>query len=176
MTPRKRKLYATLLGLGVIAVASDRLFVLPDEASAERPPQGAVTPPPAGAVVEPAAAPVSAAPKIAPRVTIANRLDQIAERAGLDPDNVRNAFRPPAGWLETDTGPARPEKSPAERFREVHRLNAVMAGGREGYVIIDGRTLYIGQELDGFALVSVRERSAVLVSDRERIELKLPER
>ena len=183
MTPRKRNLYIAVLGLGLIAVAADQLFVLPDEASAGRP-SGPITvtlavPATTGAV----AAPIELAldtgatdPLAAARVAIADRLDQVAQREGVDPTNVRDAFALPAAWLQRDTGPTRPTRSSAEQFREAHRLNAVMASGRDSSVIIDGRTLYIGQALDGFTLVVVRARSAVLVSKRETVELTLPER
>ena len=186
MTPRKRNLYIAVLGLGLIAVAADQLFVLPDEASAGRP-SGPITVTPAvPATTGAVAAPVELAldtgatdPLAAARVAIADRLDKVAQREGVDPTNVRDAFAPPAAWLQRDTGPTGPTgptRSSAEQFREAHRLNAVMASGRDSSVIIDGRTLYIGQELDGFTLVVVRARSAVLVSKRETVELTLPER
>ena len=107
------------------------------------------------------------------RMLIADRLAEVAEQDRLDPTDVRDAFRTPAVWFSRESGTANPVKSPGERFREIHRLNAVLAAGREGHVIIDGRRLLIGQELDGFTLISVGERTAVLVSEQEGVKLQL---
>ncbi len=178
MSPRKRNAYMIVVGLGVAAVAVDRLFLLPpEEASGEPapPPPVTSTPPPAAATATPVPAETTTAPSpVAARVAIADRLEAIALREKLDPARVEDAFEPPSAWLMADAGPANPVTSTAQRFRESHNLNAVMATGRDGYAIIDGRTLYIGQEMDGFTLVEVHKRTAVLVSGRERVELSLP--
>ena len=53
-------------------------------------------------------------------------------------------------------------------------LTAVMAGAN-GYAIINGEGMVIGDVLDGYTLVSVGRRLVVLEQDGHRIELTLAE-
>jgi hypothetical protein len=46
-----------------------------------------------------------------------------------------------------------------------------MAGTASGFALIDGRTLFVGQSLDGFTLVEVAERSATFEADGARTVL-----
>lgn len=52
-------------------------------------------------------------------------------------------------------------------------LRAVMAGGARPLVNLGGTILGIGDSVDGFRLVEVRERSAVFSRDGNRLELPL---
>ena len=167
MSPRKRSVYVALLGLGLAAVAVDRLFLLPEKASADPSPEPSPEPSPA----EPAEPGVPAASVEPTRVTIADRLDEVAK--GLDPADIRDAFELPSAWRSPERGPE-PGRYASERFLEAHALTGVMAAEKGGYAIIGGRMIFIGTEIDGFTLVSVGERSAVLVSGPERIVLTLP--
>ena len=169
---RKQKTYGAVLLLGLAAVGIDRVFILPGRASADRPPSEryAVT-----RTAPPAPGPAAAAASPAQRSTIADLLDEIAAARGLDLTAVPDAFAPPAAWRGEEGTPPPALPDAAERFRRAHTLNAVMASGENGYVIIDGRTLFIGQELDGFVLISVGVRSAVLTSGRVRVVLTLPD-
>jgi hypothetical protein len=173
----KHKIAGGLCVLGLVAVGVDRVFILPDAATAVRVPSEHY------AVVERTSSP-DGAPEVAPvgsistaRAAIADRLDGVARQRGLDLDRVPNAFAPPKSWLveevQRNTASSRVT---AEMFEAKHVLTGVMAAGDRGYAIIDGRTLFIGQRLDGFELVSVSERSAVLDSDGERIELMLSDK
>ncbi len=114
----------------------------------------------------------------APRqVAIARKLEQIAEQRGLDPTGVIDAFRPSPMWLQLREVPVDDVQAEllVERFRKAHTLAAVMGSGEKGWAIVDGRTLFIGQVLDGFTLVSVGRRSAVLESGDVRVLLTLPD-
>ena len=168
---RKRKIYLTILAVGLIALGIDRVVLLPSRTEA-RP--VTTTPPP-----DPPVAPVPDIPKAnttnvaAPaRVTIADRLDALAKAHGYDPTSLPNAFEPSSAWSEVE---AAPRVSTASRFLQEHTLNAVMAGEGDGYAIINGKSLFIGHVIDGFMLVEVRQRSAVLESQGTRVELALPE-
>jgi hypothetical protein len=172
----KHKIAGALCVLGLIAVAVDRVFILPDQAAADRPPSEHY------AVVK-RSSPSDETPEVAPvgsistaRAAIADRLERVAERHAFDLDRVPNAFAPPKSWIvETVRKGAGSSRVTAEMFEATHVLTGVMAAGDGGYAIIDGRTLFIGQTLDGFELISVSQRSAVLESDGERTELLLPE-
>ncbi|MGP1677354.1 MAG: hypothetical protein ACTS6J_09375 [Burkholderiales bacterium] len=52
-------------------------------------------------------------------------------------------------------------------------LRAVMTGGARPLVNLGGTILGIGDNVDGFRLVEVRERSAVFARDGNRVELPL---
>jgi hypothetical protein len=172
----KHKIAGGLCVLGLIAVGVDRLFILPDAATAVRLPSEHY------AVVEPSASP-DETPEAVPvgsistaRAAIADRLDKVAQQRGFNLDRVPNAFVPPKSWLVEEVRKGTPSsRVTAEMFEAGHVLTGVMAAGDGGYAIIDGRTLFIGQKLDGFELISVSERSAVLDSDGERTELMLSE-
>jgi hypothetical protein len=174
---RKRKIYLTILAVGLVALGIDRLVLLPARSEARPAPTA-----PASAATPAADVPVAPAPETPPvdsaslaapaRITIADRLDRLAEARGYDLTGLPNAFAPSSTWFDVD---AAPRVSTASRFRQEHTLNAVMAGDGDGYAIINGKSLFIGHVIDGFMLVEVRERSAVLESQGTRVELALPE-
>ncbi len=173
----KQKVYASVLGLGVTALIVDRVVLLPRESAAQsaEPVEPAValsTP-----VVEAARELVSASVLSASTVTIADELDRVAATRGFDLVRIPDAFQPSSSWLtgQMETEAPAPDRSAAERFKQEHTLTAVMATGSKGYAIVDGKFLLIGQEMDGFTLVAVGNRSAVLESAEARVELTLSE-
>lgn len=170
----RHKLGAVVCILGGLAVGIDRLFILPQEAAAERPPgeQSApvVTTGTANTPEIPAGS-ISTA-----RAAIADRLEQLAQRRGFDLERVPDAFSPPTAWLvDVDPDGPRTTRMTAAEFEATHPLAGVMAVGDGGYAIIEGRMLFIGQELDGFTLIKVGQRSALFESDGVRVQLVLPE-
>jgi len=176
---RSQKMYSSVLGLCLAAFALDQTLLGPDEAGAtETPmpvhPAPVVSPPGVGGNDE-------VRDFVIPEFTLASRLEEMAAEYELDPLQVEDAFRPSTSWL-----PERPVEEPvstddwesaaeAARFIERHRLSAVMANGRAGYAIVDGKRLRIGQQLDGYTLVEVGPRSATLEAHGRRIELTLPQ-
>jgi hypothetical protein len=172
----KHRIAGALCVLGLFAVAVDRVLILPDRAVADRLPSEhyAVADRPSPSGETPEVAPVGSITTA--RAAIADRLERVAERRGFDLDRVPNAFVPPKSWIvEKARQGTTSSRVTAEMFEAAHVLTGVMAAGDAGYAIIDGRTLFIGQRLDGFELISVSERSAVLDSDGERAELMLAE-
>ncbi len=170
---KSQGVYIAIMVIAVVALLIDRTLLQPEPAQAATF-QYAV-PPSARDPVD-LEAPRSEGP--APRqVAIARKLEQVAEQRGLDPTGVIDAFRPSPMWLEL--GEVQVDDVQAEvlveRFRKAHTLAAVMGSGDEGWAIVDGRTLLIGEVLDGFTLVSVGRRSAVLESGDARVLLTLPD-
>ncbi len=170
---KSQGVYIAIMVIAVVALLIDRTLLQPEPAQAATL-QYAVPP----SARDPVAleAPRSEGP--APRqVAIARKLEQVAEQRGLDPTGVIDAFRPSPMWLEL--GEVQVDDVQAEvlveRFRKAHTLAAVMGSGDEGWAIVDGRTLLIGEVLDGFTLVSVGRRSAVLESGDARVLLTLPD-
>ncbi|MBT8484520.1 MAG: hypothetical protein HKO59_00475 [Phycisphaerales bacterium] len=169
---RRQKSFGTIAGLCVVALLVDRLFLAPSGATAagDSTPDTATTTPPSPLPA------VTAPPARNSKHVIAEKLDRLAETEQLDPDNVRDAFLIPEGWIPETPEFITPveQGSAAAEFLAAHRLNAVMANSRGGYAIIDGKRLRAGEQLDGFTLVDVRARSAILERDGIRIELSLP--
>ena len=174
---KKRKVIVCILGLAVAALLADRALL------------GSGKPGPKEAAAEPSAAPAAApntpakSPAAPPRQSretvresLACRLQALSEAGGSDSANVRDAFCLSPAWTK-DLGPAAPsspEQDKAEKLKTDHQLMAVMVAREGGYAIVDGKCLRIGQVLDGFTLISVTEKSAVLESDGIRVELKVP--
>ena len=132
--------------------------------------QGAVILPPGAA-----AAPASAS-------TLALRLHQIANPPApgrpLILEEVGDAFRPSTILTgETKVVPVTPveQRNAADEFREKYKdkLIAVFTKGAVGAAIIDSKTVLIGQQIEGFRLVAVKDRSAVLWRGNERVELRI---
>ena len=170
---KSQRVYVAIMVIVMVALLIDRTLLQPEPAqasvlqyavpSSERDPGDLE-------------APRSEGP--APRqVAIARKLEQIAEQRGLDPTGVIDAFRPSPIWLQSSEAPVEIEQPEllVERFMKAHTLAAVMGSGKDGSAIVDGRTLLIGQVLDGFTLVSVGRRSAVLESGDARVLLTLPD-
>ncbi len=170
---KSQRVYVAIMVIAVVALLIDRTLLQPEPAQASA---LQYTIPASERDPVDLEAPRSEGP--APRqVAIARKLEQIAEQRGLDPTGVIDAFRPSPMWLQLREVPVDDVQAEllVERFRKAHTLAAVMGSGDEGWAIVDGRTLLIGQVLDGFTLVSVGRRSAVLESGDARVLLTLPD-
>lgn len=66
-----------------------------------------------------------------------------------------------------------PDPVPASAPATIKDLRAVMVGGARPLVNLGGTILGVGDSVDGFSLVEVRERGAVFARDGQRIELVL---
>lgn len=108
---------------------------------------------------------------------LADRLEDLAERHSLAGVAVADAFCPPPAWLAPNGPVSVVETAGMDRARDFaarHELKAVMLNHSAGArAIIGNRLLGVGQVLDGFKLVSVDKRSAVLVSGDARVTLRL---
>jgi hypothetical protein len=172
----KQKIYVSVLGVCAMALMFDKTILGPSDASAQPP----AVPVVALAVDRSLDLQVDMTdgfdPDDSARANIANRLASVASRRGLGSDAVADAFRPAVSWYPEEQVVVRPmvdAGSAGDRFRQAHQLNAVMAGSRS-FALVDGRTLLVGQKMDGFTLISVSETGAMFESDRGRVELTLP--
>jgi len=104
--------------------------------------------------------------------SLAQRVNQVSRyRPGLLEDR-RDAFKPSAGWVGVDgSGSGLPTN--ADGFRAAYELVALMPKNRRPCAMVGGRTVFVGQTLDGFTLVEVGARSAVFESAAGRVELKM---
>ncbi len=170
-----QKVYVAIMVIGLVALLIDRTLLQPEQATAGAAAALQYAISPSTRSPDDPGSPQSEGP--APRqVAIARKLEQVAEQRGLDPTGVIDAFRPSPMWLQLREVPVDDVQAEllVERFRKAHTLAAVMGSGDEGWAIVDGRTLFIGRVLDGFTLISVGQRSAVLESGDARVVLTLP--
>lgn len=173
---RERKVYAGLLGLGLLALFVDRALLSPADAGAASPEPAAPAP-----VTKPAPAtpPANAA---APAPTGPTFTERIAA-ASLSPD-ARNPFQPPESWpkvtvVETPTGPAPTDFS---SFFESHKLTAIVwapdKGAEAAIATINGIAYRLGDEIDGFRITAIDasgvEFLAPTGTERRRCELPQP--
>jgi len=100
-------------------------------------------------------------------------LDRLWPDREMDFERVRDPFSLPASWPAEGPGPAATPLDPAARFAGRHQLTAVVIDGTRSYVLIDGRLLRPGQEIDGFKLVSVADRSALFDRAGTSVTLEL---
>lgn len=173
---KQHKIYAAILGLAVAALAADQFVMAPPPA--EEVAAAPVTPQrterkPAAPSTMPA---VASAPAEAGNAAIAQRLKTVAAQQGA-PTTAADAFTPSTSWVHVPEKKQEAAVSPdielAKQFLRQHRLTAVMKSGGGGIAVIDGKPYKPGQQIDGFRLASVGERSAVLRRGVAKIEIKL---
>ncbi|MEE9131441.1 MAG: hypothetical protein V3T84_15600 [Phycisphaerales bacterium] len=172
----KQKVYGCVLVAGLSAFAADKTFFAPSDAAAQDSSVSEYAMTSSTSVLDAARRDLTAMADLPTEGSdIADRLSAVAEARSLDLTDVRDAFKPSPSWIGDDGtvqqldlgGPA------AATFVRSHRLMAVMAGGPNGSAIIDDKCLFIGQQIDGFRLISVGARDAVLESNGVRVELQL---
>jgi len=166
---KRQKIMLVVFGVGLVGLAIDRLFVRsqggPAAASAGSSPAATASPLPAPDL--PAA---PAPPQETPATQCLNRLWSDKE---VDFEHVRNPFSLPSSWSNGTEKPSRTPLDAGALFAKRHQLTAVVLDGPRSYVLIDDRFLRPGQDIDGFRLVSVGERSALFERAGTRVTLEL---
>ena len=111
------------------------------------------------------------------RNDLASRLETMAAQHDLDGAPVRDAFQPSEVWLSrlgaNHSKPAVAAPPVGAGFIKKHKLQAVLLGRDGGSAIVNNTYLKIGQELDGFELVSIDANSVGFVSGKVRVVLTL---
>jgi len=105
---------------------------------------------------------------------LAARLESLAAERELDVAGVKDAFAPSSEWV--GPGPDSAEAAqggPAWRFAKEHRLRSVLVSDDAGSVTVNNTVVALNEEIDGFKLVSVTDRTAVFQCGDESVELKL---
>lgn len=164
-------------GLVVLAILSVALIVDRALLGGQIAPVGAPAsstdesqPKPAGEAEDP----VDARPE-APPMKLAQRLEQAWSQRGLDTSKARDIFSLPASWFD-DVRPPTPVDSPQDAvtlFAANHQLRGVLATGQARCVTVDDRVLRLGDELDGFRLVSIEDDSVTFEAGGRQVILRL---
>ena len=165
MKPRRKKIYAALISLGLAAVVLDRILG-------------------PGASDAPAAAQAADAARKAPGATSPALPESAQVEAAPFPRNMpplpdaepaRDPFAPPwqqlrdpdepgaAGPGAQPGGPLGPPPATSVTFGQSHRLAAVLADGDRGIVILDDQLLRIGQTIDECTLTAVENAEATFL-------------
>ena len=127
-------------------------------------------PKPAGKVKDP----VDSRPE-PPPMKLAQRLELAWSQKGLDNSKARDVFSLPASWFD-DVRPATPVDSPQDAvtlFAANHQLRGVLATGQGRCITVDDRVLRLGDELDGFRLVTIEDDSVTFEADGRQVILRL---
>jgi len=174
----KHKVYGCVLATGLAAFAADKTFFAPSDAAAQDSfvSEYAYAMTSSTSILAAARSDLAAMANLpAEGSDIADRLSAVVEARSLDLSDVHDAFEPSPSWFSDDGTFEKQDMGGAAtaRFVRSHRLMAVMAGGANGSAIIDDKCLFIGQQIDGFRLISVGARNAVLESNGVRVELQL---
>ena len=108
--------------------------------------------------------------RLRPALTFATLL--LSAPTGAAEQLRHDVFARPTLAALTVTTPEGPPSSPPVAWNP--RLTAVMVAGSSSLATIDGRILKVGEQADGYRLVSVRESEATLVKDGQHFVLAMP--
>lgn len=173
---KRQKMMVGVVGLGLVALTADKLMLG----------GGQTGPSQANAAVgfAPSAADGSARPKTAGAKgselldnSLASRLDVMRETLGMDLGATNDAFCPSKTWL-SDLRPEERIVTSSDEVRVIdfsraHELKGVITGGEGGAAYIDDKYVRMGQVIDGFRLVKLGYRMAVLESNGVAVVLRL---
>lgn len=163
---RERNILIAVLGVAGLGLLIDRVVIGSDVTSPAESSAGVVddiADDPASLLIV-SDAPQDAAPASANATeSLANRLRRVAGQAELnDGAAVRDAFIPAPSWTPVDFEPESGSEAALaiESFKRDNKLEAVLVTGDQRCAVVNGQTVYVGQTLQGYRLVSVQERSA----------------
>lgn len=163
---KRQKVCVAILALGLGALVVDRALLRPQGGPAEAS---------ADSIQAPAERVVAATeyPDIQPStMKLIRQLETLCPDDSLDLGQVRDAFSLPASWL-AEVSPASRPLSQETRFAKSHQLRAVAVQNQARGAWVNDYFLIIGQELDGFKLVSVDEDCATFAAGGKRVVLRL---
>jgi len=179
---KKQKLWLGALGLAIAVFVADRIFpggtpAGPDEVEATVTSES----PEMIQVDEANSQPDEEIRAAEVRSVLAKRLDTVARTQRLSTAKVKDAFCPSSSWVGSQRTKTVVDQEPqvkslearAQEFAEAHQLQAVAVSSGRSLAIIDGRCLQIGQQIDGFALVSITDNAATLSCEGVKVTLKI---
>ena len=151
---KHQKIGLLAVGIGLVALVFDRIFVLPKSAPAEH-------------LDEYLAQSVIKLPEVAdsgtkyPVAKLRARLERLWAERSVNLTQTRDAFLLPTPWL-ADVRPnadATHKSSAAFAFAKKHQLRAIVESNQGRQAFVDDKLLVLGEELDGYVLVAINEGS-----------------
>ena len=85
---------------------------------------------------------------------------------------LHDPFKKPESLMPSTRIPATDQKE-ENLFQSNSRLTATLRAGRNSMVIVDGKTIKLGETVDGFHLIDVKEHSAVFSKNGQPLILEL---
>jgi hypothetical protein len=173
-----------LMGLCTVGVAAFVIDRVQSEPPVTGPPQAAAAagaqPATTDSDLDNAPQPAAVDPDALCRKRLATRLQTLTGGNFPPLTDIREAFQP-SGDLQVKAdapaaAPAEPVGRPhGEVFAANHKLRAVMVSPQGRVALIDNTCLKVGQKVEDYQVVSIGERSAVLVSPSgDRVTFELP--
>ena len=113
-----------------------------------------------------------------PRIGLAQRLETLWAERNLNMSQARDVFSLPASWL-ADVRPATPVVHPptvqdaVTVFKTNHQLKGVLMTDQTCCVTVNDHILRLGEAIDGFKLVAIKEDTATFEADGKQVSLKL---
>lgn len=163
---RERNVLIAVLGVAGLGLLVDRVVIGSDVTGPAESSAGVVddiATDPASLLIVPDKAGNAGKGADIPVEPLANRLRKIVGNTGAgDGSAARDAFTVPTGWVPADAESEAGSEAAvaAETFKRDHKLEAVLVTGDQRCAVVNGQTVYVGQSLQGYRLVSVQERSA----------------
>ncbi len=178
---RERTILITVLSVAGLGLLVDRVVIGSDVTGPAQTSAGVIDGFDSGLVqppVVPSAQVVTSSSDEEPVMSFAQRLRMVAgSSADTDPAKTRDAFSPGTGWEVVASGVGsvtdNQARELAEAFQGSHVLDAVFVAGDQRYAVIGGQTLRLGQELDGYRLAAVHERSVIFEARGIQVEIGL---
>jgi hypothetical protein len=163
---REQRIYLSVLAVAGAALAADRLFfgvTSPAVAAAANAIEQVATKPLEPVTQEPASARFAARLRAAARSTDDAPVDNLFA-VRLVHENKAEQPAPAAA--------SNAVRLNADAFRLAHRLSAV-ATGKGAYAVVNGRTVRMGEEIDGMSLIEVTREAAIFEGSGVRVELSV---
>ena len=164
---KRQKVFIVVFLLGLIAFVVDRVYLLPQGAPKQASASAFEL---YGMVVstdEPVPEPTGQNP------TVAERLGRVWSDQDVNEAAMRDPFSLTGSWQVGPVVNEPPAPDEAAAFAKTHSLVAIVKEDQQSYVLIDDRVLALGQQMDGFTLVSVGPKSAVFEREGEPVVLDL---
>lgn len=173
---RQRRISLGLLGLGIAALAVDRLVLAENGQGLTGPAMSAA----ASLLVVPSspASLGSLSPAKSDRVPApSERLAALALKEDFDLLSVRDAFKTLGYEGEASSSAPAPTAGSADEFERRHRITGMMTS-RTGktVIIVEGKALQVGDELEGFVLRSIDGEGALFARGSDEARLARPGR
>lgn len=170
---KRQKVCVAVFAVASAGLVVDRTFLRSGTTS---PSETSAAPVQVSSQISPETPPAAAnLPEKPVRESVGERLERLSSSRELVLASVQDAFSLSETWMADYRRQANPEAhlTPAERFAKDHELKAVVVSGDASIAVVDEKCLFLEQELDGFRLISVGERSATFESGGQRVVLKL---
>lgn len=85
---------------------------------------------------------------------------------------LHDPFRKPQHLLATTQNPATSPKQ-ENLFLTASKLTATLRAGRNSMVIVDGKTLKLGDSIEGYQLIEIKEHSAIFTKNGQLHTLEI---